>query len=171
MARARAKATPNRRPRKQGDASLVVSVICKLRPASYIFLVNVVTTIPALAALFLAGCATLTPAERNLLSQHHVAAPVREKMANYEPLALSDIVELSKSTIPPPFIIRYVEDTSAVYHLRTEDVLQLRQAGVSPEVIDYLLATPTIAARYYDSSPYPYYYSYPSVFVVRGHRR
>lgn len=129
-------------------------------------------SILTLVALFLAGCATLRPAERNLLTQHHIALPVYQKMVNYEPLALAEIVELSKRKVPPPFIIRYVRDTGVVYYLRTEDVLQLQMAGVKSDVIDYLLTTPTIAASYYASprySDYPFYYGYSPVIVVREH--
>jgi hypothetical protein len=85
-------------------------------------------------------------------------------MLHQEPVDLADIVELSHGGLPPPFIIHYLRDTYFVYHLQTEDVLQLRKAGVSKDVIDYLLATPAMYAPgvppLYPYGPYDYGYGY-----------
>jgi hypothetical protein len=130
------------------------------------------------AALFLfSGCTTLSRYDRTALENHNVAAGLYANMQHGEPLSLPDIVELSRRGLSSRFIIRYLHSTYEVYQLTTDDVLYLKRAGVSKEVIDYLLATPQLfgrASAYYDPwypPYYPYYgLGYYSSVVVIGHR-
>ena len=126
----------------------------------------------AAAALFLAGCATLSDPERNVLRQHRVSAQLYAKMEHRERISLPDVMELSEKRVPPPFILSYLRSTYAVYRLTSDDVIVLRNAGVNRQVIDYLLATPTIFAPSYDPWWYAddlYWWDYPTVFVSHGH--
>ena len=126
------------------------------------------------ALLWLGGCATLTDADRAALQQHGVSPKVAERMKYEMPLELADIMELSQKKLPQEFILRYLRSTTQVYNLTSQDVLQLRQAGVRSNVIDYLLATPSIYAMRY-SDPWfrsePYYYYHRPIIVVRDRRR
>ncbi len=129
----------------------------------------------AIATLGFSGCATLDPTERDVLRQHRVSEPVYQRMVRKETLDLSAICELAGKKVPAPFIVRYLRATGQLYRLNTQDVLQLRQAGVSVEVIDYLLATPAMygpgyADPWYSYAPYFPYYS-PRFIVVQGRRR
>jgi hypothetical protein len=127
-------------------------------------------------ALILGGCA-LDSRDRSFLMAHGVGGPLYQKMLHGEPLEIPDIIELSHHGLPPRFIIHYLEDTYFVYNLKTSDVIGLKKAGVSPEVIDYLLATPGLYAPYrgplYEPyGPYDYSYDYPGppvYFYPGGH--
>jgi hypothetical protein len=120
--------------------------------------------IAAACALGLGACASLPHRDRSFLQQHAVGGPLYEKMLHQEPLELADIVDLSRRGLPPPFVIHYLRGTYFVYNLKTEDVLELRRAGVAREVIDYLLATPGLyapgIAPLYPYGPYDYGYGY-----------
>lgn len=114
----------------------------------------------------LSGCATLDHDDRLVLAEHNVSPPLYEKMKHGEPLAVPDIIELWSKGLPGPFIIRYVRETEASYRLTVDDVSELKEAGVSPDVINYLLATPPVygPAVYPYPAPFPYdpyYYSDP----------
>jgi hypothetical protein len=130
------------------------------------------------AMLGLTGCETLDQRDQSLLQQHHVSAPVYNRMLHKEQLALPDITELSKRGLPEPFILNYLKSTYGVYTLNSSDVTQLARDGVSKAIIDYLLSTPTLYGpqRYpYDYpgfglGPYPYYdYGPPPVVFVPYH--
>ena len=54
-------------------------------------------------------------------------------------------------------IIASLRATRAAYHLKTEHITWLQQAGVSQAVIDYLLSTPQL----FPPLPPPYYYYRP----------
>lgn len=111
--------------------------------------------IAAVCALALGACSVLDHRERDFLQQHGVAGPLYEKMRHGEPLEIPEIIELSQKGLPSQFIIHYLRDTYFVYHLKPEDVQELRRAGVAREVIDYLLATPGLYAPRL-GPPYPY---------------
>jgi len=114
----------------------------------------------AAAIGLLAGCATLNQNDQALLQQHHVSPALYSRMVHEDPLALSDIVELTQRQLSPDFIVYYLSSTRAAYRLSQRDISNLRKAGVSKQVIDYLLSTP---ARY---APAPYYY--PAVNYYYG---
>ena len=108
-------------------------------------------------AFALAGCETLSQRDQSLLAQHHVPAPVVDKMLHNGQLALPDITELSRRGLPDRFILNYLKSTYAVYTLNSSDVTQLIHDGVSRPVVDYLLSTPAL----YGPQRYPYPYDYP----------
>lgn len=134
----------------------------------------------ALAFGLLTGCATLHEGDRYLLQEHHVSPSLYARMLHGEPLSLSDVIELSQRQVPPDFIVHYLWTSYAVYHLSSTDISNLRKAGVSKQVIDYMLASgPMYAPRpysYYGApgyyAPYPYYpygYGYPAVSFGVGY--
>jgi len=126
--------------------------------------------IAVLAIVLFAGCSTINPQDQQVLRDHRIPAPLYEKMMEREPLALSEIAQLSTRHVPPEFIIRYIDSSFAEYQLTTDDVLLLQAIGVSHEVIDFLLTTgprPTVVANRY---PYtPLYYT--RTLIIRHHHR
>ena len=121
---------------------------------------KILPIIAAICALALGACA-LDHRDRSFLQQHGVGGPLYEKMLHGEPLELADIIELSQRGLPPPFILHYLHDTYYVYHLKPEDVQEMRRAGVAREIVDYLLATPGLYAPRIGPYPYgPYDYGY-----------
>ena len=122
--------------------------------------------LPALLAVgLLAGCATLNQNDRVLLQQHHVSPALYDRMIHQEPLALPDIVELTRRQLSPDFIIYYLNSTRVAYRLSQADVSYLKKGGVSKQVIDYLLSTPPR----YAPAPYPYYYPAVNYYYAPGY--
>lgn len=70
--------------------------------------------------------------------------------------------------------MKWLSCVFAVYQLNSGDVFQLRRDGVSKEIVDYLLATPSMfGVRHhpYSYDPYyPYYYDYPPVIIAEPYR-
>jgi hypothetical protein len=123
-----------------------------------------------LATLLLAGCATLNEADRDVLRQHRVSPALYAKMTHREQLSLPDIMELAERRVPAPFTVHYLRSTVAVYRLKSDDVVLLRKSGVTPQVIDYMLTTPTLYSPLNDPFWYgddPFWYDYPPPGVVR----
>jgi hypothetical protein len=98
----------------------------------------------ALMALALLGCATTR--------------------VKYEPLTKADIISLTKAGVTDDEIIVRIDQTRTVFVLTADDVVTLREEGVSARVIDYMLETRVRAAAEeerrrarYDYPP-PYWY-------------
>jgi len=113
---------------------------------------------PILVALplLLAACGP-TPqqvADLSAVQRGGVPAATYDKMVHGDALALVDIEALSHAGVNDGIILRYLRDQGTIYTLNSADVLQLRHAGVSQSVIDYMLMT----AR--DAADYPPYYPY-----------
>ena len=56
-------------------------------------------------------------------------------------LTLKDIEEMSKNRISDKTIIEEIKATSSVFYLSSDDIIQLKKAGVSQKVIDYMIQT------------------------------
>jgi hypothetical protein len=104
------------------------------------------TLLTVVVALALCGCAT-------------VPKPV--------PLTQADIISMTKAGMTDEEIIRRIDDTRTVFRLNSDDVVRLRNEGVSDRVVTYMLETYTRAAvaeeRRRSSYSYglyygPYYY-------------
>ena len=63
------------------------------------------------------------------------------------PLSREDIVQLSKAGEPPAAIVERLKNTDTVLWLSASDILQLRQSGVSSQVLDYLQAVQIAETR------------------------
>lgn len=57
------------------------------------------------------------------------------------PLNLADIISMTKAGMTDQEIIRRIDDTRSVFRLSSDDVLRLRQEGVSNGVVTYILDT------------------------------
>lgn len=58
-----------------------------------------------------------------------------------EQLSIKDIETMSQAGITDDKIISTIHSTGSVYHLSASDVQELKDAGVSQRVIDYMLET------------------------------
>jgi hypothetical protein len=128
------------------------------------------------ALLLLGGCATLSESERAVLQRQKVPPSLQERMDQGRSLEIADVIELSRRGVPPDFIVRYLRGTGRVYSLNSLDVVKLREAGVRPGVIDFMLSTPGLYAPRYVEPWWgyePYYYYHRPIIVVRdrGRRR
>jgi hypothetical protein len=103
------------------------------------------------------------------------------------PLATADIIAMTKAGMTDEEIMRRIDETRSVFRLSSDDVVRLRNDGVSGRVIDYMLETYTRAAveqerRYepygrpyfeyywcgYCRSYHPYYFSCPHYHGFRS---
>lgn len=102
--------------------------------------------VAASATLLLGGCA-LNHADRSILAEHGVSAPLRAKMAHLAPLTLPEIVEISHDGMLPEYITQYLHATHKIYSLSSRDEFTLNRQGVSSTVIVYLISTPETLKR------------------------
>jgi outer membrane lipoprotein SlyB len=68
-----------------------------------------------------------------------------------QPLAVADVKALARSGISDDVIISQIRNSRTVYHLSAADIIDLRDAGVSNRVIDFMINTPGI----YGATPAP----------------
>ncbi len=64
------------------------------------------------------------------------------------PTSIADVKAMAKAGVSDDVIISQMSNTRTVYHLAAQDVIGLRDAGVSEKVLNYMLNTPSLwAAR------------------------
>jgi hypothetical protein len=59
------------------------------------------------------------------------------------PLGTADVKMLAKSGVSDEVIISQIRNSRTVYHLSAADIVDLKDAGVSEKVIDYMINTPS----------------------------
>ena len=60
-----------------------------------------------------------------------------------QPLATADVKALAKAGISDEVIISQIRNSHSVYHLSTAEIIDLKEAGASQKVIDYMINTVT----------------------------
>lgn len=106
-----------------------------------------------LAALLLPGVTTLAATSTQRANADAAAAAgapstVVEKMQRGSALTFADIQDLARQRVPDETTLAYLRSTKSEYRLNTEIFDQLRAAGVSDRVVNYLLlASPLETAR------------------------
>lgn len=112
-------------------------------------------------AAILAGCATGRNRQQFLqeFTSRGVEPSIYEKIKDNQVLELFEIEHLAAKGVPDSAIISHLKRSRAVYRLTTADVDKLRTAGVSDNVINYMMSTPT---RYRGEGYYGYGYHYPA---------
>ena len=103
-----------------------------------------------LALLTTSGCAT-TASPRSvtatLAAERGAPVALVTSLQRGRRLALADIETLASLQVPDDTTLDYLRQNGAAYELTLAQIDQMRDMGVSPRVIDYLLATPARAAR------------------------
>jgi outer membrane lipoprotein SlyB len=66
------------------------------------------------------------------------------KVDQGQPLSVADVKALAKAGISTDVIINQIRNSRTVYHLSTADIIDLRDAGVSDQVINYMINTPSL---------------------------
>jgi hypothetical protein len=82
------------------------------------------------------------------VSRSEVSPITYSRMIHGQDLALDDIKNLTRAGVNDDTTLRYLRHQRTVYHLTPEDVGALRQAGVSREVVDFMLQTPHLYTNY-----------------------
>lgn len=140
----------------------------------------------ALAAIVLSGCATTSQVDPQLISavsSRGVNAGTVQKMQGAQVLDFQDIKNLVSRGVPSNVIVAYLNSTRKVYNFSYSQLADLKAAGATPQVLNYLSETqgfygnnsPQQAARmskaqkdrYYNSPSYqarqPFAYNAPIV--------
>ena len=108
--------------------------------------------------LVLAACGPTAQqtADFDAVQRSGVPSATYDKMVHGDALSLTDIEDLSRAHVNDGIILRYIRDQGTIYTLNSGDVTNLRRAGVSQSVVDYMLQT---ARQYYNYPPVydPYY--------------
>jgi hypothetical protein len=89
-----------------------------------------------------------------------VSPAIYDKMVHDDPLSINDIISLSRAHVSDGVIVRYIRDHGTVYALNGQDMDHLRQAGVSPSVVDFM-ARSGYPGGPYGPGPGPYFYPPP----------
>lgn len=63
-----------------------------------------------------------------------------------KPLSISDIKALAEAGVGDQVIISQIRNSHTVYHLSASDIIDLHNAGVSGNVINFMINTPSLAA-------------------------
>lgn len=64
-----------------------------------------------------------------------------DRMDRNEPLTINDVIKLSQSGVSDDTISRYLTETDSTYHLSQAQVRRLQDAGVSPRIINEMIAS------------------------------
>jgi outer membrane lipoprotein SlyB len=67
------------------------------------------------------------------------------KVDQGQPLSVADVKALAKAGISEDVIISQIRNSHTIYHLSTADIIDLRDAGVTDKVVNYMINTPSTA--------------------------
>ena len=67
------------------------------------------------------------------------------RMDQGQPLSVADVKALAKAGISEDVIISQIRNSHTVYHLSAADIIDLRDAGVTDKVVNYMINTPSTA--------------------------
>jgi hypothetical protein len=74
------------------------------------------------------------------------------KVDQGQPLSIEDVKALAKAGISEDVIINQIQNSRTVYHLSVADIIDLRDAGVTDKVVNYMINTPSTAGAAAPSS-------------------
>lgn len=64
-----------------------------------------------------------------------------DRMDRGEPLTINDVIKLSQGGVSDDAIVKYMNDTGSTYNLSQAQIRRLQDAGVSQQVIGYMIDT------------------------------
>ena len=94
------------------------------------------TALVILAAVALMGTGCETPRRRQ--------PPPPPPQYHAQPLGLPDVKMLAKSGVSDEVILSQIRNSHSVYRLSAAEILDLKDAGVSEKVIDFMINTPSL---------------------------
>ena len=89
----------------------------------------------------------------------HRRPPPSPRRVQYpsQPMGLADIKMLAKAGVSDEVILSQIRNSHTVYHLSAAEILDLKDAGVSEKVIDFMISTPTMYRSTRPPPPAPSY--------------
>jgi uncharacterized protein YcfJ len=67
-----------------------------------------------------------------------------QRVSQGQPLGLADVKALSKAGVSDEVIMSQIRNSRTAYRLSTAEIIDLKDAGVSNRVIDYMINTPSM---------------------------
>jgi len=107
------------------------------------------TVLVILAAVALMGTGCETPRRRPL--------PPPPPQYHAQPLGLPDVKMLAKSGVSDEVILSQIRNSHSIYRLSAAEILDLKDAGVSEKVIDFMINTPSLYRSTRPPPPPPTY--------------
>ncbi|HUI05446.1 MAG TPA: YXWGXW repeat-containing protein [Verrucomicrobiae bacterium] len=80
--------------------------------------------------------------QREILAQQ--SPQTLQRVEQGQPLGLADIKALANAGVSDEVIISQIRNSRTVYHLSTAEIIDLKDAGVSEKVIDFMINTPSL---------------------------
>ncbi len=71
-------------------------------------------------------------------------APPPPPQYRVQPMGLPDIKMLAKSGVSDEVILSQIRNSHSIYRLSAAEILDLKDAGVSEKVIDFMINTPSL---------------------------
>jgi hypothetical protein len=71
------------------------------------------------------------------------APQTMQRIDQGQPLTVADVKSLAKAGIGDDLIISQIRNSRTVYYLTTAEIIDLKNAGVSEKIIDFMINTPT----------------------------
>jgi uncharacterized protein YcfJ len=91
----------------------------------------------------LAGGLIGNSADREQEARLRAQAPqTYAKVEQSAPLAVADVKAMAKAGVSEDVIINQIHNSRTVYHLSAPDIIDLRDAGVTDKVVNYMIDTP-----------------------------
>jgi len=76
-----------------------------------------------------------------------------ERVDQGMPLSLADVKALAKAGISEDVMINQIKNSHTVFHLSAADIIDLRDAGVSDKVVNYMINTPATVGATAETTP------------------
>ena len=88
------------------------------------------------------------------------------------PLTQADVISMVKAGVTDEEIMRRIDDTRTVFRLSSDDVIRLRNEGISDRVVNYMLDTYTraVAAEEHRRAQYDAEFHYGFFYGRPWHR-
>ena len=83
--------------------------------------------------------ASLDSDDREVMQQN--SPDTVDRIDHGQQLTLDDVKEMSKNGLSDNVIIGQIQNTRSVFHLTSDQIIELKQAGVSEKVIEYMMQT------------------------------
>jgi len=99
--------------------------------AIFLILSSLIFAVPAFASL--------DPSDRSSLEKQ--SPRTVKKIENGEQLSTEDVKKMARAGLSDDAIIRQINETKSTFYLSSADIVDLKKAGISQKVINYMIHT------------------------------
>ena len=65
-----------------------------------------------------------------------------QRIEQSQPLAIADVISLVKAGVSDDLVISQIRHSRTIYHLRSAEIIELKNTGISEKIIDFMINTP-----------------------------